>query len=103
MVWKSLGNYLFRKLGIFHYEACKLTLWSDECIPSFLTRNAGGLAHHPSSVMSPDDDDDDDDELRPTFSNCLNMCVELSTEVVSLDSSGCIAIHGFWCHWWKTL
>jgi hypothetical protein len=42
-------------------------------------------------------------ELRPTFSNCLNMCVELSTEVVSLDSSGCIAIHGFWCHWWKTL
>jgi hypothetical protein len=31
------------------------------------------------------------------------MCVELSTEVVSLDSSGCIAIHGFWCHWWKTL
>jgi hypothetical protein len=29
--------------------------------PSFLTRNAGALAHHhPSSVLSPDDDDLDD-------------------------------------------
>lgn len=31
--------------------------------PSFLTRNAGALAHHhPSSVLSPDDDDLDDDD-----------------------------------------
>jgi len=47
------------KLGILHYEAYRLTLWSDECPPSFLTRNTGRLAHHPSSVLSPADDDDD--------------------------------------------
>jgi hypothetical protein len=42
----------------------RLTLWSDECTHLlFLTRNAGALAHHPSSVLSPDDDDDLDDDL----------------------------------------
>jgi hypothetical protein len=79
--------------------------------PSFLTRNAGALAHHhPSSVLSPDDDDLDDVMMMIQWAAETHflklpkyVCRVVNRSGFLGFLSGCIAIHGFWCHWWKTL